>query len=44
VMPLAALFAERPGVPILGIIWHRPPPLRASGQLPTHLLLSVFLI
>jgi len=44
VMPLAGLFAEGPGVPILSIVWHRPPPLRASRQLPTHLLLSVFLI
>lgn len=44
VTPLVGWFAERPGVPIRGIVWHRPPPLLASRQLPTHLLLSVFLI
>jgi len=43
VTPLVGRFAERPSVPMRGIVWHGPPPL-ASRQLPTHLLLSVFLI
>lgn len=44
VTPLAGLFAEGPSVPIRGIVRDRPPPRLASRQLPTHLLLSVFLI
>ncbi len=43
VSPLAAL-AEPPSTPLVGMDWHRPPPLLASRQVPTHLLLSVFLI
>jgi hypothetical protein len=42
--PVLALFAEQPAVPALWVDRHRPPPLLASRQLPTHLLLSVFLI
>jgi hypothetical protein len=42
--PLVGLFAERPSTPIGGMDWRRPPPLLVSRRLPTHLLLSVFLI
>ena len=42
--PLLALFAEQPPVSAQWVDQHRPPPLLASRQLPTHLLLSVFLI
>ena len=42
--PLLALFAEQPPVSAQWVDQHRPPPLLASRQLPTHILLSVFLI
>lgn len=42
--PLVGLFAEPPIIPIRGVVWHRPPPLLASRDTSTHLLLSVFLI
>jgi hypothetical protein len=43
-VPLAGRFAEAPPVPTPSFDWHRPPPRLASRRLPTHLLLSVFLI
>jgi hypothetical protein len=41
---LLGLFAEQPPVSAQWVDQHRPPPLLTSRQLPTHLLLSVFLI
>ena len=42
--PLVGMFAEPPILPDRGVVWHRPPPLLASRDTSTHLLLSVFLI
>jgi hypothetical protein len=42
--PVLQLFTEQPRARGAWVDWHRPPPLLASRQLPTHLLLSVFLI
>lgn len=42
--PVLQLFTEQPRVAAAWVDWHRPPPRLASRQLPTHLLLSVFLI
>ena len=42
--PLVGLFAEPPVIPVRGVVWRRPPPLLASRDTSTHLLLSVFLI
>ena len=42
--PLVGVFAEPPSVHVRVVVWHRPPPLIASRDTSTHLLLSVFLI
>ena len=42
--PLLDLFTEPPPVSAQWVDQHRPPPLLATRQLPTHLLHSVFLI
>jgi hypothetical protein len=42
--PLVGLFAEPPSLPVRGVVWRRPPPLLASRDTSTHVLLSVFLI
>ena len=43
-VPLLELFAQPSTIPGRWVDRHRPPPLLANRQLPTHLLHSVFLI